>query len=47
MEKGEVKRKTGAFLTDIEIEGVMARRDELVEHFEKLIAKRGEDAVIY
>lgn len=34
-------------LTDAEMEGVLARRDLLVEHFESLIRERGEEAVLY
>jgi hypothetical protein len=34
-------------LRDNEIRGVLARRDLLVRHYEALIAKRGEDLVLY
>jgi hypothetical protein len=34
-------------LTDSEIESVMARRDLLVSHFDRLIAQRGEAVILY
>lgn len=43
----EVREKTAPHLTKGEIAGVMARRDKIVGHFEKLIADKGEDEVLY
>ena len=42
-----VKGAVEHHLTGAEITAVMARRDLLVAHFERLIAERGEAAVIY
>jgi hypothetical protein len=39
--------KVGNHLTGLEIDGLMKRRDKIVAHFEKLIAKRGEEVVLY
>jgi hypothetical protein len=43
----EVKAKTEAYLTQMEINGVMARRDVIVKFFEKLVAEKGEARVLY
>jgi hypothetical protein len=43
----ELKKKTKNYLGNEEIKGLMARRDKIVEHFEKLIASKGEAAVLY
>jgi len=37
----------GDYLNGLEIDAVMTRRDGLVEHFEQLIAERGEGRVLY
>jgi|WetSurSiteA1Bulk_404760.scaffolds.fasta_scaffold03345_5 hypothetical protein len=37
----------GKYLNKPEIEGVMKRREKIVAHFEKLIAEKGESAVLY
>jgi hypothetical protein len=34
-------------LTNEEIEGLLGRRDQIIDHFDKLIAERGEDLVLY
>jgi hypothetical protein len=39
--------KTKGLLTKAEIDGVMARRDKIVAMYRDLIAKKGEDAVLY
>ena len=43
----EVEAKLGKYLNDMELEGIMKRRDKIVEYFEKLIAEKGEAAVLY
>jgi hypothetical protein len=43
----EFKKKTGNWLSDPEIKGVMARRDKIVSQFEALITEKGEKAVLY
>jgi hypothetical protein len=39
--------KVGEHLTGLEIDGVMKRREKIVAYFEKLIAEKGEAAVLY
>jgi hypothetical protein len=39
--------RVGNHLTKREIDGIMKRRDKIVAHFETLIAKKGEGAVLY
>jgi hypothetical protein len=43
----EVLDKTKPHLTKGEVKAVMARRDKIVAYFEKLIAQKGEGAVLY
>jgi hypothetical protein len=43
----ELLAKTKEHLSKGEVEAVMARRDKIVEHFQKLIAEKGENAVLY
>jgi hypothetical protein len=43
----ELAFKAGKCLNELEIEGVMKRRDKIVALFEKLIAEKGEDSVLY
>jgi hypothetical protein len=47
MTRESVKKAVDDALRDNEIQGVLARRDLLVRHFDALIAKRGEAAVLY
>ncbi len=47
LDAAEVERKTAPWLDKMEIKGVMARRDKIVALFEKLIAAKGEKAIIY
>ncbi len=42
-----VEAKTAPFIDRAEIEPLMTRRDAIVTTFEKLIAERGEDRVLY
>ena len=39
--------RTKDYLNKMELEGVMKRRDLIVAHFEKLIAEKGENEVLY
>jgi len=39
--------KTNHYLTKDEVKAVMARRDKIVAHFQKLIAEKGENEVLY
>jgi hypothetical protein len=43
----EVAARTAPFISRAEVEPLMARRDAIVAAFEKLIAERGEDRVLY
>ncbi len=43
----EWKARAGDYLTSLELKGVMKRRDKIVEYLEKLIAEKGEYAVLY
>ena len=43
----ELREKTKRYLTKDEVKGVMQRRDKIVEQFQKLIAEKGEGAVLY
>jgi len=47
LDSEELKAKTDDYLTSLELEGVMKRRDRIVEYFEELIAEKGEYAVLY
>jgi hypothetical protein len=47
LDKIDVASKTKTYLTAAEVESVMARRDKIVEHFQQLIAERGESAILY
>jgi len=43
----ELAEKTKHYLTKDEVKAVMARRDKIVDHFQKLIAEKGENEVLY
>lgn len=43
----ELAARTKGYLTKPEVEGVMARRDKIVALYQKLIAEKGEEAVLY
>ncbi len=47
LDSAEVQKITGEWLNSLEISGVMARRDKIVAHFERLIAQKGEKEVLY
>ncbi len=42
-----VAQKTRGHLNKWEIKALMARRDKIVAHFQKLIAQKGESAILY
>ena len=42
-----LQQKLGEWLTKPEIDGVIARRDRIVEFFDREVAKKGEAAVLY
>ena len=43
----EFEQRTKNLLDKWERDGVMGRRDKMVKHFEKLIAEKGEDKILY
>jgi hypothetical protein len=43
----ELTEKTKPYLTKDEMKAVMARRDKIVAYFQKLIAEKGENEVLY
>jgi hypothetical protein len=43
----ELATRTKGFLSKLEVEAVMARRDKIVDHFQKLIAEKGEAEILY
>ena len=43
----DVAQRTKGFLSKDEVEAVMARRGKIVDHFQKLIAEKGENEVLY
>jgi hypothetical protein len=47
LSKEEVMQKTKGHLQEAAIKALMARRDKILSHFEKLIAEQGENAVLY
>ena len=47
LDANEVAAKTKHYLTKDELKAVMARRDKIVDRFQKLIAEKGENQVLY
>jgi hypothetical protein len=47
LNQDEVMEKTKHYLNKDEVKAVMARRDKIVEQFQKLIAEKGEKEVLY
>jgi hypothetical protein len=47
LDAAELAQRMDAWLNDSEIKGVLARRDLIVQHFERLVAQNGEKAVLY
>ncbi len=46
-DEDEVRESLAPFLGQAEIKALMARRDKIVQHFQKLIDERSEAAVLY
>ena len=47
LEKQDLKKKTGRYLTDAQIDRLLQRRDAILALAKKLVAEKGEAAVIY
>jgi hypothetical protein len=47
LDEAEVLEKTKQYLTKSQVQALMARRDKIVQHFETLLAQKGESAVLY
>ncbi len=47
LDGNELQEKTKHYLTKSEVKAVMQRRDKIVEEFQKLIASKGENEVLY
>jgi hypothetical protein len=47
LDANAVAEKTNHYLTKDEVKAVMARRDKIVAQFQKLIAEKGENEVLY
>jgi hypothetical protein len=47
LDGNEFKQKTKNLLTDPEVQAVMARRDKIVAYFQKMVAEKGENEVLY
>jgi len=43
----EVTEKTKYYLNKDEVKALMARRDKIVTHFQKLVTEKGENEVLY
>jgi hypothetical protein len=43
----EVTEKTKHYLNKDEVKALMARRDKIVTHFQKLVTEKGENEVLY
>ena len=47
LHRDQLEKVTQGYLRKGEVDGVMARRDKIVALFDDLIAKKGENAVLY
>ena len=47
LDANALTEKTSHYLSKDEVKAVMARRDKMVAHFQKLIAEKGESEVLY
>jgi hypothetical protein len=47
LDGNELAVRTKAFLTKQEVQAVMTRRDKILDHFQKLIAEKGENEILY
>jgi hypothetical protein len=47
LDKPSLMEHLSDYLDKFQIEGLLARRDKIVEYFEKAIAREGESAILY
>jgi hypothetical protein len=47
LDKPTLTEHLSDYLDKFQIEGLLARRDKIVEYFEKAIAREGESAILY
>jgi hypothetical protein len=47
LDANEVTERTKKYLSKDEVKAVMARRDKIVAQFQKMIAEKGENEVLY
>ena len=47
LNKETLTKELGRYLTQMEIEGLLARRDKIVHFFDEQIAQKGETAVLF
>jgi hypothetical protein len=47
LDRADVTRAAGEYLTRFQIDSLMTRRDVIVQHFARLAAERGEASVLY
>lgn len=47
LDGGQLATATKGYLTKVEVEALMARRDKILQHFQRLIAGKGEADVLY
>ncbi len=47
LDENTLREKTSRYLTKDEVKAVMARRDKIVARFQKLVAEKGENQVLY
>jgi hypothetical protein len=47
LDGNELAVRTKGFLTKQEVQAVMTRRDKIVDHFQKQIAEKGENEILY
>lgn len=47
LDKRLVVERLGAYLTKMEIDGLLARRDRIVKFFDDMVAREGEDTVLF
>ncbi len=43
----EIRDQLGPYLTELEMNGLLARREKMVDHIERRIVEHGEDRVLY